>query len=169
MFDGHAPTADRRIAVADQDALPVFDQCLKCRFGTAAVQHEEGCRAVTHEPEPLQPFVALPGCLVDMIDRHAVDRLADGFIVAGDGAADPVQNFLNRSPADRNSYDGKHKIPHCPAAVTVNRSEFRHHGRHSRSKTGTHGLRDMRFDHFSAGGAVPPVQNNMTDVRLYRG
>lgn len=104
-----------------------------------------------------------------MVDRRTVDRLANGFIVADDGPADPVQNFLNRLLADRNSDDRKHKILHCPAAVAMNCSQFRHHGRDTRSKAGAHGVGNMCFEPFPAGAAVPPVQDDMTDVGLYRG
>lgn len=91
------------LAIAHEDSLPVPDEILEGFLRAAAMDHEEGHRAVHHDPEPVNHAVATSGGLVHIVDRRGACSDGDGFVVGLDGGAHAVKHLLDASETDGNA------------------------------------------------------------------
>jgi len=95
---------------ADQNALPILDQCLESLLRPMPVNHETRCQAISHDLQPLQHSLAIPSCFVHVIDGRTSDTRADGLVVRSDGAGDSVGDFLDGALADMQAQHRKEKV-----------------------------------------------------------
>ena len=110
------PAAVKPVAVADQDALPVFYQLVEGFPGTVGIDAVEGHPLVDHGPEPLQRVFLEPGGLVDIVAAAFAGHPGDGVIGRPDRLRGPVDNLLDRSGGDGKAQYRVAKLLEVPAA-----------------------------------------------------
>ena len=88
------------VAIADQDALPIFDQGQKGLFGTVGINAIVSHLVGGHDPEPLQGVLAVPWRFINVAHRGLVGQSRNGLMVGHEGLRDALDDFVSCAQAD---------------------------------------------------------------------
>ena len=154
------------VAVADQNALPILDQCLESLLRPMPVNHEISRQAIPHDPQPLQRSLAIPSCFVHVIDGRTSDTRADGLVMRGDGAGNPVEDFLDGALADMQAQHRKEKVLGGSSRVGLGADHDGNNGGESRAVARAVLRGDERLEQFAAVAAPTSMQDEVCHFQL---
>ena len=149
------------ITVADQNALPILNQCLESLLRPMLVNHEVRSQAIAHDPQPLQHSFAIPSGFIHVIDGRISDNRADGLVMGFDGAGDSVEDLLNGSLADMQAQHREEKVLSGASGVGLGAGHDGNNGGESRAVARSMLRKNECLEPFAAVAAPTSVQDEM--------